>query len=107
MLGFMHSSRLAAVALLGLGVAISFACTGKQQNGMECLKSTDCESSSCINQVCVDPNASKGAFDAGPIVDTGATDGATDGASDVASETSTDSGPEDTGATSIDAADAD
>ncbi len=79
MLRRMIRTRLTAVTLLALGVAIWAACAAKQQNGQECLKNGDCESDRCIQYVCTDPNASRPvtttATDTGtPVVDTG-TDG--------------------------------
>jgi hypothetical protein len=90
MLQRMVRSRLIAAALLGFGVALSVACTAKQQNGQDCLRSEDCESGQCTQYVCVDPNASR------PVLDSGTSaDAAEGGPSDTAP---VETGPSDTGA---------
>jgi hypothetical protein len=91
----MVRSRLIAVALLGLGVALWAACAAKQQNGQECLVSDDCESSRCVQYVCVDRNASRpvatdtgvAAVDTGGAADTGAADVAAEAAAEAAVDT--------------------
>lgn len=77
MLRRMIRTRLTAVTLLALGVALWAACATKQQNGQECLKNGDCESERCVQYICIDPNASRAnttvAPDTGtPVVDGGA-----------------------------------
>lgn len=107
MLGRMKRTRPAiwGGAVLLVAIAALAACTAKQQNGQDCLKGFDCESNTCVQRVCVDPNASRTpttvdsgtATDTGPV-DTGtAMDGAMDGASDA-----TDSGALDSGSAASD-----
>src|SRR5207237_1333661 len=103
MLGRMKRTRLTTWGGAGLlaVIAILAAGTAKEQNGQECLKDFDCESDTCVQHVCVDPNASRAVttVDSGAPADTGpadtgtAPDTASDGASDGA-----DTGPADTGA---------
>jgi len=97
MLMRMKRLRLTAVALLGLASVLWLACATKQQNGAECLKSSDCESERCIQFVCYNPAESKIA-----LPDTGTV--AVDAGSDT--PVIADTGPE-TATTSMDTGDND
>jgi hypothetical protein len=93
MLRRMIRTRLTAVTLLAVGVAIWGACAAKQQNGQECLKNADCESDRCVQYICIDPNASRPGITTGgdtgtPVVDTGAEAAPTDtGPADAGADT--------------------
>jgi hypothetical protein len=90
MLALMQRTRLAAAALLGLGVALLGACESREQNGQQCLKNDDCESSRCVAYVCVDPASSQPPYDGGTTADTSTTDsGSTETAADSAPADST------------------
>lgn len=101
MLLAMHRLRSAALALLAVSVALVVACQGKQQNGQECLKDTDCENAQCVAYICTDPNAARPPFDAGPDTATAAetaAEAATEAATEASvDETSTTDGAADSG----------